>query len=821
MIDSSLFKKLRFPALLAAVLWIAACNGEASYGQDTNSDDIVELNLSGPVSLSRLIDAVSEVLDVRYLYSEEITNRQVTVYTPARLPKSVLPVLLGSLLKGANLVVVESDVPGWKRIVEVKDMAVYAKPGEAENVLRDNGPAAAVTQVIPIKNADISKLAQNLRPFLTTTGNSANFIVLPENRLIIVTDYASNVKTMMEILKLIDQPRGRPVIEFYQTKNRTPASLIEQVEALIAEQSSSAGNAANPAVKLFNDASGKRVIVAGDESRVQSILDLLKQLDTGMEFQTRVYRLQNVGASRINKLIRGLVSSEEAETAIESTIDEEGNLLIVRAADSVHRQIEMLVKELDQPVDSDESPIQFYKLKNANAIEVLYSLLALQQAAGLGQVQQAGGFGFGQFGTLGGANIGGVNQGFGFSAGGIVPATGFGNTGFGAVRGDTGGQSVRMPFENGNADNNTGASTRQNQNQALSPLLGAGAGGLGAGGLGGVGGGAQAVTLPGGARVSADVATNSLIVFAPSSVQPLYEKLIRSLDQRRPQVMIEAEIVAVDTSDNFSLGVEVSGGDRSGVSRLFKFTSFGLSEVNATTGALTVNPSLGFNGVLVDPDVADGIVQALSRHTRSRVLASPKLLVNDNQTGTLESVASVPFRSINTINTISSESLGGDQQAGTIITVTPHINEDDHLQLEFEVEFSTFTGQGGADLPPPRQIDRVGSVVTIPDGKTVVVGGLKRIGDSETFAGVPWAERIPVLRELTSLSTDEETSTSFFLFIRPKILRDSRFRDLRYLSDIESNQAEIAGDTPISRPILIPCMRPPTQTAMQPSVLQH
>ncbi len=122
----------------------------------------------------------------------------------------------------------------------------------------------------------------------------------------------------------------------------------------------------------------------------------------------------------------------------------------------------------------------------------------------------------------------------------------FCRVGFG---GSTGGQTIRMPFDNGNADDRTPASTMQNQNNALSPLIGGGvggietAGGLGtgiggfAGGVGGLGaGGGQVATLPGGARVSADVATNSLIVYAPASVQPLYEKLIRSLDQRRPQV---------------------------------------------------------------------------------------------------------------------------------------------------------------------------------------------------------------------------------------------------------------------------------------------
>ena len=308
----------------------------------------------------------------------------------------------------------------------------------------------------------------------------------------------------------------------------------------------------------------------------------------------------------------------------------------------------------------------------------------------------------------------------------------------------------------------------------------------------------------------------------------MYEKLIKSLDQRRPQVMIEAEIVAVNTSGNFSLGVEVSMGDRTGDTKLFKFNSFGLSEVDASTGMLTPKGFAGFNGVLLDPEVADVIVSALSSHNRGRVLASPKILVNDNQTGTLESVESFPFNSVNVINTVGSQSLGGNQQAGTIITVTPHINEDDHLQLEFDVEFSSFEGEqistGGDNpglLPPQRKIDRVGSVVTIPDGKTVVVGGLKRGSASEAFSGVPWIEKIPVLRELTSKTSAEDKCTSFFLFIRPKILRDSQFRDLQYLSGNDIREMEIPANDPVSRPMLIPCVNPPTQHRALPYSGQH
>ena len=808
LLDSQQHDRQRLRSGLAACFLLLSTFGmvRGAFGQN-NSDSVVELNLTGTVSLPRLVEAVSKQLDVRFLYSADLANRQVTIYTPARLPKSALPALLGSLLKGENLAVVDSDVPGWKRIVDFTDMVPYATAGDSKEVLAKDGPAAPVTQVIPIKNAEITTMAQSLKPFLS---KGANFLVLPENRLIIVTDYAQNVKTVVELLKLIDAPVGQATIDFYATKHRAPAVLIQQVEALILKSTESKPN---QTVKLFDDTSDRRVVVAGESNEVKRVLQLLKQLDTGMGFQTRVYRLENISADRVRKLVLGLVSRDEEEKTIETTVDPDGNLLIVRAAPEIQQQVEILIRELDQPVDSNESPIQFYKLKNAKAVEVLYSLLALQQVAGSGQVGQMSGY-----------EASGASEGFGFT--GLAPAFGMSNgrnnqSGFGSAfpvyKGQTGGRDVRMPFNNGNMDNFPTAAL-QNENAALSPLVRGGSG-FGFNAVETVGfGGSQVATLPGGARVSADVATNSLIIYAPSNVQGLYEKLIKSLDQRRPQVMIEAEIVAVNTSGNFSLGVEVSMGDRTGETKLFKFTSFGLSEVDASTGMLTPKGFSGFNGVLLDPEVADVIVSALSSHSRSRVLASPKILVNDNQTGTLESVESFPFNSVNVINTVGSQSLGGNQQAGTIITVTPHINEDDHLQLEFEVEFSSFEGEqistGGDNpglLPPQRKIDRVGSVVTIPDGQTVVVGGLKRGSASDSFSGIPWIEKIPVLRELTSKTSAEDKCTSFFLFIRPKILRDSQFRDLQYLSGNDIKDMEIPADDPVSRPMMIPCVNPPIQ----------
>ncbi len=780
--------------------------GESALGQapvaGAVTEGTVQLNLRGAVPLETLINYVSDRLNVKFLYQSDLSTRQVTIHTPAEIPVSSLMTLLGSVLRTENLAIVDADVAGWKRIVDVAELPQFAAPGEADQVLRQDGPASPVTQVFVLQNMNAQTLSQLLRPFLSKAG--ANIIAQPEGNVLIVTDFARNVATAAQLIELLDRPAGETAFEFYEVQHQPSTTLGEQVRGILGQGTGVARtNGTTPKrLELFDEPYGNRIIVAGEKSLVERAMALLKQLDISLGMTTQVYRVRNLTAERLDNILQGFLAPQDANRTYQSTVDEDGNLLVVRATPEIHSQIAKLLEELDRPARSAESPIQFYKLKNARAIDVLYSLLALQEAYGLN-----GPYGGGGFYPGGGVTPFGTAPGFGGFAQplypGLVPGMQSPINGSqippqpGEIRSRTDTiPMTRLPLSPGENGVEPRASNLIDNTNPLAMPLQAGLGfQYGAGG---------AATLPGGARVSADVSTNSLIVVAPSNVQPMYARLIESLDQRRPQVLIEAKVVAIDTTDDFSLGVEISIGDRDGAKRLFKFTSFGLSEVDPFNGALTIIPGLGFNGTLVDPDVADVVVRALSRHSRAKVLSAPKILVNDNATGTLESVTSVPFASVNASQTVSTTSLGGNQTAGTIITLTPHINEDNHLQLEFDVEFSSF-GEGGTDvLPPPRRIDRVGSTVTIPDGQTIIVGGLKRVSETKTFLGVPWVEYVPILRELTSRTDEKAITTSFFLFIRPVVLRDTRFADLKFLSDRDVSRAGIPGEYPVSLPVLIP-----------------
>ncbi len=768
--------------------------------------EALQFNSQTPLPLDTVIRFISARMKMRFIYTDEIGNRRINLRTPPDVPPNSLFPIFSAALRTANLAIVDAEVPGWKRIIDAKDLPLFASQRSPQDIINTDGTAAPATKSFQLRYINAQQVSQVIKPFLSKIGS--NVLALSDSNVLVVTDYASTVQMIEKLITLLDVPTRDVTYEFYAVRNMSSKTLVEQAKSLLQRDGTASrgarGTGGSPRqskqIEILDDSRANRAVVVGGKELLTDVVELLRRLDVALGFRTRVYRVQNLTAERLDRVIKGLLPPQD-EQNYKATVDEDGNLLVVRATDLIHKRVLELLSELDRPVQDAESPIRFYKLRNARAPEVLSTLLALQEAYGTGGIN-----GFNPYGGGLGLNPLQGGQSF-FPGGGQFGAPGIGGFGRGGNMGGVPGSTFGGNRGQGNSnltnqmppgvENTASTPLRQRSNEDQAALRQNSQLSFGFGGA------QQAAVLPGGARVSADVGTNSLIVVAPAGVQQMYANLIKSLDQRRPQVLIEAKIVAVDTSDNFALGVEVSTGDRVGAERLFQFTSFGLSEVDRTTGALSILPAVGFNGTLVDPDVADVVVQALAGHARARVLSVPKVLVNDNTTGQLESVVSVPFQSVNASDTVSTTSLGGNQSAGTIISVTPHINEDDNLQLEFEVEFSTFSGSSINGLPPPRQVDRVSSTVTIPDGQTVIVGGLKRNSTAGSFTGVPWLERIPVVRDLTGRSTEEQTTTSFFLFIRPLILRDSRFGDLRFVSNRDKQAAEIPSQYPSSRPVLM------------------
>ncbi len=302
--------------------------------------------------------------------------------------------------------------------------------------------------------------------------------------------------------------------------------------------------------------------------------------------------------------------------------------------------------------------------------------------------------------------------------------------------------------------------------------------------------------------VTADVNTNSIIVLGPPDVQTMYKQLIAALDKRRPQVMLEITLVTIDDAASQSLGIELSrligANDRN---KAALFSSFGLNTVDPTTGGLSIEPGIGFNGVVLAPNTVNIVLRALATTAKTRVLACPKVLVNDHASATLTSVAEQPFTSVNASQTVSTTSFAGYATAGTTITATPHISEGDHLQLQYAVTLNAFSGKGSEGIPPPRQTNAVNSEITVPDGSTVVTGGLTINSNTDTVSKVPILGDLPLLGPLFRSTEKSKDRSRLYVFIRPIILRDDRFEDLKYLSGVDRTVAKLPTGLPKSEPI--------------------
>jgi general secretion pathway protein D len=315
--------------------------------------------------------------------------------------------------------------------------------------------------------------------------------------------------------------------------------------------------------------------------------------------------------------------------------------------------------------------------------------------------------------------------------------------------------------------------------------------------------GSVSAVRTGNATVTADINTNSIIVIAPPAVQQMYAELIKKLDERRPQVQVECTIVTMDTHNDYSYGIDVGTQGGAGKGTIISFGSFGVSKVDPATGGLTPVAAPGGTFALLNPTTADVVLRALSSSSRARLVSSPQVLVNDNGKGTLESVNEAPFSEVVTNATVAQQGLGGLAKAGTTIHVEPHISEDDYLQLSYSIVLSSFTGSSSNGLPPPSQSNTVESTVTIPDGYTIVVGGLKVRNSDASVQSIPILDQIPILKDIIGSHSKTNANTTLFVFIRPTILRDDQFRDLKYISDRATGKAGIKSNYPESAPIPI------------------
>ncbi len=294
-----------------------------------------------------------------------------------------------------------------------------------------------------------------------------------------------------------------------------------------------------------------------------------------------------------------------------------------------------------------------------------------------------------------------------------------------------------------------------------------------------------------------DEKSNSLLIMASKTRYAELLKLIERLDVRQPQVLIEAALVEVDVNSTLDFGTELGlvdlGGENSSWHRPFGFTSFGLSQFQDTDGngipdlrlPNFSNPPQGLmGGIITGGDFSIPLLLNLNkRDTMANVLSIPSVLVNNNEEAEVKSTQGKATQTSNQGTATTSTGFSGYQNAGISLSISPSISESNYLKLSISLEVSRFLGSSSnAALPPDKITRTIKTMVTIPDGHTLVLGGVLQDDYNHGNTGIPILKDIPVLGWLFSSTSHGSDKLNLYFFVTPYIMDEKDFSDLKALS---------------------------------------
>ena len=286
------------------------------------------------------------------------------------------------------------------------------------------------------------------------------------------------------------------------------------------------------------------------------------------------------------------------------------------------------------------------------------------------------------------------------------------------------------------------------------------------------------------AIIQGDEETNALIITADTNTVKNLRAVVRQLDIRRAQVLIEAIIAEITLNKTKALGVGLVA-DGTGAANPAAISNFAgiddvlLSIIGGT--ALTSVPaglSVGLGGTTSSGARYGMLLTALQNDTNSNILSTPNITTLDNEEAELIVGQNIPFVTGSFTGTGSNNPSNPfqtieRQDVGLTLKVTPQINEGDTVKMVIEQETSSVI-PGTEEIGIATRKRSIKTSVLVDDGGILVLGGLIQEEVSDSQSKVPLLGDIPVIGFLFRSQNTTKTKANLMVFLRPSILRDSK-----------------------------------------------
>ena len=557
---------IRFLILVFLFSFVTHCCGQEE------KTIALEFPKNKELNLEVFVDFVQNNLELPLAYDKSVfkgDQSKLTIRPQGlnRVSRMELLLLLNNTLRIRGLALAKDN--------RIQDPYYTIKPIQELRPLVPQGQAVdfemgdIFTQIFAIRSGDTSAAKKYVESFYSNEKQNAPLVFiteLPERHELIVTGFKRDMLFVGETVRRFNGPALEIVRSFYEAQHTGLQELQSLLNfALEEERSRAVGQpktGKSQALRVLSQESRNRLLLVGTREQIDFAFRFLREMDSAQDLEIQAYLPTKVSAARLDQLIRNLFSDSRLEQLYRSTFDDSSNRLIAKTTPSIHHQINKLLDQIEKLNSKQEGRgvsgrVRTYKLKNVAAKEILKTIRSIETTPfGKSFLRAGQGEGFASNSSSFGKTLTPSEK-------STTPTSRSKAGAFGPEDKTLIPQSKTQPSAAEARRPNTGNTPRQTGYEPNRHLI------------------------PGEAVVESFA--NTIIVVAEPQVQELYAQLIEQLDKRPPQVLIEATVVSMDCSNDYSLGVEVSGGDRLGARKILAFSSFGLSRADPVSGFSTVS----------------------------------------------------------------------------------------------------------------------------------------------------------------------------------------------------------------------------------------
>ncbi|HEX2162388.1 MAG TPA: secretin N-terminal domain-containing protein, partial [Thermoanaerobaculia bacterium] len=297
-------------------------------------------------------------------------------------------------------------------------------------------------------------------------------------------------------------------------------------------------------------------------------------------------------------------------------------------------------------------------------------------------------------------------------------------------------------------------------------------------------------------RVAPNEQLNAIIIRDTADKVKVAERIIEANDKARAEVVVDVELLQVDTTRIRELGTQLS-----------QYSITQSLDTGEEGGGLRFS-DLEFlnqsNWILTLPNFIYNFVKT---NSNAQLLAQPQLRSSEGEKAraVIGDRVPIPVTTFNTSNTVGSNIVPITsfqyQDVGITIEIEPRVHHNQEITLKLRVEVSNISGfiSGSGGQQQPRIGTRsIESTIRLRDGETNMIAGLIRTDESDSNIGIPGLSDLPVIGHLFGHKTNDRARTDLILTLTPHIVRQAEITEEDLLPIWVGTEANITfrGDSP-------------------------